>query len=68
VDKLAGRIEAIVAGTDFRPLYNGSAELFTLGYHAALDRKEEILYDLFASEARQASFLAIAFGQVPVSH
>ncbi|QYR20334.1 glycosyl transferase family 36 [Paenibacillus sp. sptzw28] len=67
-EKLAGRIEAIIAGTDFRPLYNGSAELFTLGYHAALERKEEILYDLFASEARQASFLAIAFGQAPVSH
>ncbi|KRE47020.1 GH36-type glycosyl hydrolase domain-containing protein [Paenibacillus sp. Soil522] len=67
-EALAGRIESIVAGTDFRPLYDDRAELFTLGYHAALDRREDILYDLLASEARQASFLAIAFGQAPVSH
>ncbi len=67
-EALAGRIESIVAGTDFRPLYDERAELFTLGYHAALDRREDILYDLLASEARQASFLAIAFGQAPVSH
>lgn len=65
---LADRIEAIVKGTDFRPLFDEGAELFSLGYHAGLDRREAILYDLFASEARQASFLAIAFGQVPVSH
>lgn len=67
-EALADRIETIVAGTDFRPLYDDRAELFTLGFHAALDRREEILYDLLASEARQASFLAIAFGQAPVSH
>ncbi|MDF2714703.1 MAG: glycosyl transferase family 36, partial [Paenibacillus sp.] len=68
VDALADRIESIVKGTDFRPLYDDGAELFSLGYHAGMDRREAILYDLLASEARQASFLAIAFGQVPVSH
>ncbi|TMV52653.1 glycosyl transferase family 36 [Paenibacillus mesophilus] len=67
-EALADRIESIVKGTDFRPLYDEGAELFSLGYHAGLDRREAILYDLLASEARQASFLAIAFGQVPVSH
>ncbi|MFD1955460.1 GH36-type glycosyl hydrolase domain-containing protein [Paenibacillus thailandensis] len=65
---IAERIEAIVRATDFRPLFDGEAGLFALGYHAALDRRETILYDLLASEARQASFLAIAFGQVPASH
>ncbi|MEF3303039.1 GH36-type glycosyl hydrolase domain-containing protein [Paenibacillus sp. GYB003] len=65
---LADRIEAIVRGTDFRPLYDESAQLFALGYHVGLNRREAILYDLLASEARQASFLAIAFGQAPVSH
>lgn len=65
---LAERIEAIVKGTDFRPLFDEGAELFSLGYHAGMGRREAILYDLLASEARQASFLAIAFGQVPVSH
>ncbi|QAY65224.1 GH36-type glycosyl hydrolase domain-containing protein [Paenibacillus protaetiae] len=67
-EAIAARLEAVIQATDFRPLYDEAAGLFTLGYHAALDRRETILYDLLASEARQASFLAIAFGQVPASH
>ncbi|RKN80484.1 GH36-type glycosyl hydrolase domain-containing protein [Paenibacillus ginsengarvi] len=67
-ERLAKRIEAVITNTDFRPLYDESAQLFALGYHVGLNRRENILYDLLASEARQASFLAIAFGQAPVSH
>ncbi|MBF7083236.1 glycosyl transferase family 36 [Desulfallas sp. Bu1-1] len=65
---LIARIEALINGTDFRPLYNHKAKLFTLGYHAALHEPDKILYDLMASEARQASFIAIALGHVPVAH
>ncbi|MCL6571701.1 MAG: hypothetical protein K6T88_08440 [Bacillus sp. (in: Bacteria)] len=39
-----------------------------MGYHVDDNRRETILYDLLASEARQASFVAIALGQVPASH
>ncbi|MDD4238242.1 MAG: glucoamylase family protein [Desulfotomaculaceae bacterium] len=66
--KLIARLEALVNGTDFRPLYNHKAKLFSLGYHAGLRENDQILYDLMASEARLASFIAIALGQVSVSH
>ncbi len=66
--KLIVRIEALINETDFRPLYDSETKLFTLGYHVATGRNDPILYDLLASEARQASFVAIALGQVPVSH
>lgn len=65
---LIALIEALVNGTDFRPLYNHRAKLFTLGYHAALREPDQILYDLMASEARQTSFIAIALGHVSVAH
>lgn len=66
--KLTARIEALISETDFRPLYDPGTKLFTLGYHVAVEEHDPILYDLLASEARQASFVAIALGQVPVSH
>ncbi|MFD1676147.1 GH36-type glycosyl hydrolase domain-containing protein [Alicyclobacillus fodiniaquatilis] len=65
---LAHRIERLVEATDFYVLYDADARLFSLGYHVDDRRKETVLYDLLASEARQASFVAIALGQVPVSH
>jgi cellobiose phosphorylase len=66
--RLIERMEALIAGTDFRPLYDPASKLFSLGFHTTTGEKETILYDLLASEARQASFIAIALGQVPVSH
>jgi cellobiose phosphorylase len=66
--RLIERMEALIAGTDFRPLFDPATKLFSLGCHTATGEKETILYDLLASEARQASFIAIALGQVPVSH
>ncbi|OXM17146.1 GH36-type glycosyl hydrolase domain-containing protein [Paenibacillus herberti] len=66
--RLMERLETFMQETDFRPLYNSESQLLALGYHADQDRRDEILYDLLASEARQASFLAIAQGQLPASH
>ena len=66
--KLIARLEALINGTDFRPLYDHKAKLFNLGYHTGLREPDKILYDLMASEARQTSFIAIALGHVPVSH
>jgi len=67
-EQLAARIESLITGTDFRVLYNDRSKLFVLGFHGDSGRLETILYDLLASEARQTSFVAIALGQVPVSH
>ncbi|GGF95066.1 glycosyl transferase [Paenibacillus abyssi] len=67
-NRLLTRLEALVEGTNFRPLYDEKSKLFTLGYHAGEGRRDQVLYDLMASEARQASFVAIAMGQVSVAH
>ncbi|MCR2804441.1 GH36-type glycosyl hydrolase domain-containing protein [Paenibacillus soyae] len=67
-NRLAARIDALARGTDFRQLYDAKTNLFSLGYHVTRRERDEVLYDLLASEARQASFVAIAMGQVPVSH
>lgn len=66
--RLAERIDALVRQTDFRPLFDHQSNLFALGYQAERKERDTILYDLLASEARQASFVAIALGQVTVSH
>ena len=72
LDALAQRAAAFSDGMDFKFLYNGKRRLFSIGYRAAdaegpgrLDPSE---YDLLASEARLASFLAIAKGDVPEAH
>lgn len=65
---LLARMEALIAATDFRKLYDYKSRLFFLGYNAAAGRHDDILYDLLASEARQASFVAIALGQISVAH
>jgi cyclic beta-1,2-glucan synthetase len=68
VERLLEDIDQLVEQTDFASLYNADERLLCLGYHVDANRRETILYDLLASEARQASFVAIALGQIPVSH
>jgi len=65
---LIPRLDALIHNTDFRPLYDHNARLLSLGYHVGRHERDTIVYDLMASEARQASFIAIALGQVSVSH
>ena len=66
--RLLNRLNTLISGTDFRPLYDRKAKLFSLGYQTGLRETDRIKYDLAASEARLASFIAIALGQVPSSH
>ncbi len=66
--RLLARMEKLTEETNFRPLYDHKATLFSLGYNADRGERDEVLYDLMASEARIASFVAIALGQVSVSH
>ncbi|OPA74262.1 glycosyl transferase family 36 [Paenibacillus selenitireducens] len=65
---LLDRLEMLITSTDFHSLYDHKAKLFVLGFHAASGQRDNILYDLLASEARQTSFVAIALGQISVSH
>ena len=72
LDDPSMRAFALFDGMDFRFLYDPQRQLFTVGYRLADDegpgRQDLWYYDLLASEARLASFLAIAKGDVPESH
>ncbi|HWB86527.1 MAG TPA: glucoamylase family protein [Bryobacteraceae bacterium] len=46
-------------------LYDHFRDLFAIGYSVAEHRQDPSYYDLLASEARLASFVAIAQGEVP---
>ena len=53
---------------DFRLLYDPERQLFHIGYNATQDQLDGHHYDLLASEARLASYVAIVKGDVPVAH
>ena len=53
---------------EFGFLYDPTRKLFSIGYRPSDGRLDSGYYDMLASEARLASFLAIAFGEVPVTH
>ncbi len=72
LDHLAVRAVALFDGMNFRFLYDPQRQLFAIGYrladHEGPGRRDPSYYDLLASEARLASFLAIAKGDVSESH
>lgn len=53
---------------NFSMLYSKKRQLFAIGYDVEKDTLGKNYYDLLASEARQASFVAIAKGEVEQSH
>ncbi|HEX5077480.1 MAG TPA: glucoamylase family protein [Gemmatimonadaceae bacterium] len=69
------RLEAIaltahryVVEMDFTFLYDARRKLFAIGYSADSGTLDNSYYDLLASEARLASYVAIAKDDVPVEH
>jgi cyclic beta-1,2-glucan synthetase len=50
---------------DFGFLFDENRQLLRIGYNVDADRPDESCYDLLASEARTAVFLAIAKGDIP---
>ena len=53
---------------DFTFLFDNSRKLFSIGFRGTDGTLDGNCYDLLASEARLASFIAIAKGEVPASH
>ena len=53
---------------DFGFLLDPERNLLSIGYHSPKMRLDSNCYDLLASEARLASFVAIAKGDVPARH
>lgn len=68
LDELALQAERWVGEIDFSFLYDRDRHLFRIGYDVDNDRRDANHYDLLASEARLASLLAIAKGDVPMRH
>ncbi len=65
---LSDQAQAAVTGMDFRFLFDERRQVFHIGYNAGTERLDPSYYDLLASEARIASLIAIAKGDVPQSH
>jgi len=67
LENLAQRCDDL-ARMDFTLLYDPARELFSIGYNVSQHKLDGSCYDLLASEARLASFVAIALGQVEQNH
>ncbi len=65
---VAARAEATAYEMDFALLYDAESRLFHIGYNVSSDRIDQHFYDLLATEARLASYFAIAKRDVPVEH
>ncbi len=72
LEDLARRAAALADGMSFRFLYDPQRRILSLGYRLAdaegPGRLDPGYYDLLASEARLASFIAIARGDLPETH
>jgi cyclic beta-1,2-glucan synthetase len=65
---LARRSQDLIDAMNFRFLYDEERKVFVIGYNVTDGRRDNSFYDLLASEARLASFIAIAKGDVPQEH
>jgi cyclic beta-1,2-glucan synthetase len=68
LDQLKRQTAAYFEAMDFTFLFDNQREVFYLGYRVDEERLDDNRYDLLASEARIASLVAIAKGDVPLSH
>ena len=68
VNEVKRRCEAKAFEMDFRLLFDEDSRLFHIGYNVSSDRIDPHHYDLLATEARLASFFAIAKGDVLPEH
>jgi cyclic beta-1,2-glucan synthetase len=64
IERLAQEVGEL-ALMDYRFLYDSTRDLLAIGYNVDERRLDAGYYDLLASEARLASFVAIAQGQLP---
>lgn len=65
---LIGRVGSLIDATEFTPLFNPKRQLFSIGFNVEDGHLSKSYYDLLASEARQASYIAVARGEVQRRH
>jgi len=68
IQQMINNIDNIINNTDFTVLYDHKKHLFSIGFDIEQNKLTNSYYDLLASEARQASLIAIAKKDVPVKH
>jgi len=68
LSSLADQAIEMAYSMEFAPLYDEHRRLLRIGINVSLGRPDTHYYDLLASEARLASFFAIAKGDVPPEH
>ena len=66
--RLIHKISAYIKETEFSFLYNKERRVFAIGFNLESGNQDDSYYDLLASEARLASFVAIALGQITDQH
>jgi cellobiose phosphorylase len=67
-ERLIADCNTLAGGINMKFLYDAERRLFTIGFNVETRRSDASYYDRLASEARVASFLAIARGDVPAEH
>ena len=68
VESIAGFCLRLCDEMDFAFLYDDEKKVLTIGYRPVEGVRDNSFYDLLASEARLASFIAIASGDVEQEH
>ena len=62
------QIDALIENTNFKYLYSEENRIFSIGFNVEDNSLTPSYYDLLASEARQASLVAIAKKDIPAKH
>lgn len=68
VESLKQIVTKLIENTDFSYLYSEKNKLLSVGFNLEDNKLTDSYYDFLASEARQASLVAISKGDVPVKH
>ena len=68
IENIINVVNNLIENTDFSKLYSEKNKLLSIGYNLEENKLTDSYYDFLASEARQASIVAIAKGDVPIKH
>ena len=68
IENLIQNVETLIDQTDFSCLYSEKNKLFSVGFNLEENKLIDSYYDFLASEARQASVVAITKRDVPLKH
>ena len=68
LDALGSLADSMYQNMEFGFLFDPARQLLSIGYQVEENKLDGSFYDLLASEARLASFVAIAKGDIPAKH